>query len=571
MGRNPANEDLGVWQSHMAWEYGTDWVAGFLAGRRRYVEGPQPAPVGLWPIAHLRHHESDESGREEDGGRRTTGAARTQGVTAPSGPVIAPPSIAPPVVATAVPTIPAGTTAETPTIPTTTVAPTPVAKASSTVPATQPAAGGVSTTTTTGAQLPRERPPTTKERHPKRAATEAAATLLRTAARGWGGTKRPSRNRGGRRVAGRPAVGASPGRGQMAVGDGPATPRGSSNKNHLHGLQGGCQNGTGRPGSSRRSVTAGQAGAYGVRGRSSSDGAATSRGSGDDRALRAAEGRLSGPGAGLGTGDPQKGSSRNGRRIGIGGTRGSEVGTGGGRQGKSRSDAGRHYAPASDAHPYKWATIGPNGATSDHNGTSGLGGAAGAHFANNGNEAGGSTAPGDKAAHKPVRDCEVQLEGGVQRWDEPQRRHHSTPGVLPNQFKEPLEVSAEFSEGYATPPVGAERTIAERFAQRILTDKNLDVGFSLNEEEAGHRLQELWRRMRQEEHERQPPYERLGLRRPPLLDPSTWAVSKEFLDEQGLEPIELEGEALGESLADLEEAVRVWWRTTGPATRLPAH
>jgi hypothetical protein len=30
---------------------------------------------------------------------------------------------------------------------------------------------------TTGAQLPRERPPTTEERHPKRVATEAAATL----------------------------------------------------------------------------------------------------------------------------------------------------------------------------------------------------------------------------------------------------------------------------------------------------------------------------------------------------------------------------------------------------------
>jgi hypothetical protein len=50
--------------------------------------------------------------------------------------------------------------------------------------------------------------------------------------------------------------------------------------------------------------------------------------------------------------------------------------------------------------------------------------------------------------------------------------------------------------------------------------------------------------MRQEEHERQPPYERPGLRRPSLLDPSTWAISEEFLDKQGLKPIELEGEAL---------------------------
>jgi hypothetical protein len=77
--------------------------------------------------------------------------------------------------------------------------------------------------------------------------------------------------------------------------------------------------------------------------------------------------------------------------------------------------------------------------------------------------------------------------------------------------------------------------------------------------------------MRQEEHERQPLYERPGLRQPPLPDPSTWAVSEEFLDEQGLEPIELEGEALGAYLADLEEAVRVWWKTTGPATNLPSH
>jgi hypothetical protein len=113
----------------------------------------------------------------EGGSGRTTGAARTQSVTAPSEPIMAPPSIAPPVIATAVPTIPEGTTAAPSTIPTPTVAPTPVATAPSAVTTTQPAAGGVSTTTTTGAQLPREWPPTSKERHPKRAATEAAATL----------------------------------------------------------------------------------------------------------------------------------------------------------------------------------------------------------------------------------------------------------------------------------------------------------------------------------------------------------------------------------------------------------
>jgi hypothetical protein len=173
----PANEDLGPWLSYIAWEYGTDWVACFLAGKRRYVEGPRPAPVGLWPIAHLRHPESDEFREEHGGSERTTGSARIPGDTAQFGPVMTPPSIAPPVVATAVPTIPGEPTAAPSTIPTPIVAPTPVATAPSTVPTTQPAARGVNTTTTTGAQLPRERPPITEERHPKRAATEAAATL----------------------------------------------------------------------------------------------------------------------------------------------------------------------------------------------------------------------------------------------------------------------------------------------------------------------------------------------------------------------------------------------------------
>jgi hypothetical protein len=191
-GGAPGNEDMGPWQYHMAWEYGTDWVAGFLAGERRYVEGPPPANVGLWPIAPLRHPESDKSGGEEGDDGRTTDAARTQGVTAPSGPVMAPPSIALPVVAAAVPTIPEETTAAPSTIPTPTVAPTPVATTPSTVPTTQPAAGGVSTTTTTGAQMPREWPPTTEERHPKRAATEAAATLQTLQLAAGGGPRGPA-------------------------------------------------------------------------------------------------------------------------------------------------------------------------------------------------------------------------------------------------------------------------------------------------------------------------------------------------------------------------------------------
>jgi hypothetical protein len=154
----------------------------------RYVEGLASAPVSLLPIAHLRHHESDESGEEENGSRRTTGAACTQGVTGPSGSVMAFSSIAFPVVATAVPTIPAETTATPPTISIPSVARTPVATAPATVLTTQPAAHH----NTTGAQLPREQPPTTKVRHPKRAATEATATLQALQLAVTGGTRGPA-------------------------------------------------------------------------------------------------------------------------------------------------------------------------------------------------------------------------------------------------------------------------------------------------------------------------------------------------------------------------------------------
>jgi hypothetical protein len=171
------NEDLGPWQSHMAWEYGTDWVAGFLAHQRRYVTGPPPANVGLWPIAPLTHHKSEES--EEEGDNKGQGAVEgtqevkgPQGVTAPSGLVMAPPSIALPVIAPTVPRTGRTGVSAPPVIPTPTVAPTPMA--TPTVPVTPAPERPVGTT---GAQLPRERPPTTEERHPKRVATEAAATL----------------------------------------------------------------------------------------------------------------------------------------------------------------------------------------------------------------------------------------------------------------------------------------------------------------------------------------------------------------------------------------------------------
>jgi hypothetical protein len=55
-------------------------------------------------------------------------------------------------------------------------------------------------------------------------------------------------------------------------------------------------------------------------------------------------------------------------------------------------------------------------------------------------------------------------------------------GFLPNQFKEPPEVAAEFGEGYVAPAEDAERTVAARFVERVLTDEDLDVGFSMDQE-----------------------------------------------------------------------------------------
>jgi hypothetical protein len=90
---------------------------------------------------------------------------------------MAPPSVAPPVVAPSVPTIPTAQGAAPSTTPTPTVDPRPAATASSSVPMVQPTTGGVSFTTNAGPQLPRARPPTTEECPSKRVATEAAALL----------------------------------------------------------------------------------------------------------------------------------------------------------------------------------------------------------------------------------------------------------------------------------------------------------------------------------------------------------------------------------------------------------
>jgi hypothetical protein len=139
--------------------------------------------------------------------------------------------------------------------------------------------------------------------------------------------------------------------------------------------------------------------------------------------------------------------------------------------------------------------------------------------------------------------------------------------LLSDQFKQPPEVAAEFGEGYMAPEGDAERLIARRFVGRILTNEDFDVEFSLDQETAVHRLRGLWRRLRQEDHERQPPYEQPGLRRTSL--PA--AVGKEYPDDQGLEPMALEGEAVREYMAQLEEAVRIWWKANGPANNLPDH
>jgi hypothetical protein len=138
--------------------------------------------------------------------------------------------------------------------------------------------------------------------------------------------------------------------------------------------------------------------------------------------------------------------------------------------------------------------------------------------------------------------------------------------LLPNQFKEPPKVAAEFGKGYVAPAEGAKRTIAGRFIERVLGNEDLDVGFSLwtgrrpcttSEgcgDGCGGRTTSVSPLLRDQ-----------GLRQPPLLV----SESEEYLDAQGLEPIGLEGLALGEYMAQLEEAIRTWWRAVGPADNLP--
>jgi hypothetical protein len=61
--------------------------------------------------------------------------------------------------------------------------------------------------------------------------------------------------------------------------------------------------------------------------------------------------------------------------------------------------------------------------------------------------------------------------------------------LLPDQFKQPPKLAAEFGEGYVAPEEDAERLIAGRFVGRVFTNEDFDVGFSLDQETAVHRLQ----------------------------------------------------------------------------------
>jgi hypothetical protein len=179
----------------MAWEYGTDWVAGFLAGEMRYVTGLPPANVGLWPIPPLTHSESDESGEEEEGNdERTLEAAGTQGITAPSGPVMAAPSIAPSVVATAVPTIPTVQTAAS-TIPTPRCRPR-ISGNNTFYGANNPAhgRGGQHQNNHMGIVAPRTAP-YHRRAPPKTGRHGGSRYAADTAARGWRGTNRPNRDK----------------------------------------------------------------------------------------------------------------------------------------------------------------------------------------------------------------------------------------------------------------------------------------------------------------------------------------------------------------------------------------
>jgi hypothetical protein len=413
-----------------------------------------------WRIAHSRHHESDESGRDETGSRRRAGAAKRQGVTASSGPVMAPPSIAPPVVATAVPTIPEGPTAAPSTIPTPTVAPTPVATAPSTVPTTQPAAGGVSTTTTTGAQLPWEQLPTTEERHLKRAATEAAATLQtlqRAAGVDQEAQPRHWRQKGRRRT----SSGRKPGQRSNGCGRWASNSKGKPKRKPPTRAS--------RRLPKRHKTLRKQVDAASRRARQecmASVGALPLTGLQLPRAPEMIE-----PSERL-EADCQDQVQALAQEILRRGAAAMAAGAASAGQGAQRPEGetgtrasrGATRPGTMPAPPTPTRTMGPPATTT---GPQVLGGPPGPTPPTTAMRPEDRRPRGIRASTGPSvvtgSSSKVEFNAGMSRDDV----IRALEGFLPNQFKELPEVAAEFGEGYAAPPEGAERTIAERFAQRV--------------------------------------------------------------------------------------------------------
>jgi hypothetical protein len=88
--------------------------------------------------------------------------------------------------------------------------------------------------------------------------------------------------------------------------------------------------------------------------------------------------------------------------------------------------------------------------------------------------------------------------------------------LLPDWFNKLPEVIAEFAEGHLAPLADAQQIIARRCLKRDLTNEDLDEGFYVDRKLAIHNLIQLWRRPRQEEHQRRPPHERPRLAQLPL-------------------------------------------------------
>jgi hypothetical protein len=479
---------------------------------------------------------------------------------------MAPPSIAPPVIATAVPAIPEGTTAVPSIIPTPTVVPTPVATAPSTVPTTQPATGEVSTTTTTGAQLPRERPPTIEERHPKRAATEAAATLQTLKLAAGGGPRGPAARAAAEGSQADQQWEQARAEVQRLWALGQQLQEEARTKTTYTGFREVAKmakdaleaaNTASRRARQERMAFVGALPFMGLQLLGAPEVIEPSEqleADCQDQMQALAQEILRRGAAAMAAGAASAGQGAQ-RPEGETGARASRGATQPGTMPPPSTPTRTTRAPAATTGPPATAT-----------GPQVLG------------EPPGSTLHATAVRPEVRRPQGVEPPTGPAVATRPGRmefnllmsREEVLRGLLqllPDQFKQPPEVAAEFGEGNVAPEEDAKRVIAGRFVGRVLTDEGFDVGFSLDQETIVHRLRGLWRRLRHEDHKRQPPYERPGLRRTPL--PA--AVGEEYLDNQGLEPMALEGEAVREYMAQLEEAVRILWKANGPADNLPDH